>query len=82
MEDRRRKIRREKREDLNPMEDINLLEILKKNVGTTTRLDISEGATSKRRRRRRKRMIIIELEKYSQEDGGDSFVAILETCAS
>jgi hypothetical protein len=35
MEDRRRKERREKREDPNPMGDISLLESPRKNVGTT-----------------------------------------------
>jgi hypothetical protein len=39
--DRMRKERREKREDQNPMGDISLPEIPRKNVGIVVRLDIS-----------------------------------------
>jgi hypothetical protein len=55
----------------------------RKNVGTAARSSISKCTARKRRRRIRskKNDINDECEIYSQEDGGDSFVSVLATCA-
>jgi hypothetical protein len=84
MEDQRRKERREKRVDPNPMGDISLLESPRKNVGTVARLGISEETARKRKKKKNKKEnndYDDESKKYSQEDGGDAFVAALATHA-
>jgi hypothetical protein len=83
MEDIRREDRREKKEDSNLMGDISILESPRKNVKIVARLSISKETTRKRRKKDKEKNIFgDEFEKYSQEDGGDTFVASLETHAS
>jgi hypothetical protein len=60
MEYQRRKGKREKWIDPNPMGDISLLKIIRKNVGIVARSGILEEIARKRRRRvRRKGMILM-----------------------
>jgi len=83
MEYWRRKERREKRVDTNPMGYISLFEISRKYVRIVARLGILDDDKEEEKKiKKENNDFDDESKKHSQEDGGDAFVATLATCVS
>lgn len=78
-----RKERRDRRGDQNSMGDLNTLESPRKYVGAMARSSISRETRRKWKKENKKKnnYFDVEIEKYSQDDGGDSFVVSLSTHA-